>query len=173
MKKIKLLLLDSNVVITLCELGLWNKVLNRCDIHLAGSIIEDEALYYRDGQGSEHPIDLSADIASGELTRYDVDASDVHAFKNRFRPGYFDALHAGESESLAYLVTCKEEFTICSGDKIVYRVLGALLLKDRGISLEEVLQQIGESPKVNYEYSKRYREHWSGEGFREGLQGMA
>lgn len=173
MKKLQLLLLDANVVITLHELGLWNMILDLCDIHLAGSIIEDEVLYYRDAQGDEQPIDLQVDIAAGRLTRFDVDVSDVRAFKSRFRPGYFESLHPGESESLTYLVNCKEELSICSGDKIVYRVLGSLYLSDRGISLEEVLQRIGHAHAVEDQYSKRQREHWSREGFRDGLQGMA
>jgi hypothetical protein len=172
-KKLRLLLLDANVVIMLHELGLWDKTVNLCDIHLAGTVIDEEALFFRDSHGDDHSIDLSADIASAKVIRFDVDVSVINAFKSRFRPGYFDALDPGEAESLTYLVNSRESYCICSADKIVYRVLGALYLTDQGISLEEVLQRIGQSRKVDHEYSKSYREYWSREGFREGLQGIS
>jgi len=172
-KKLKLLLLDANVVITLHELGLWDKVADRCDLHIAGTVIDHEALFFRNKSGDRQPIDLSHEVTSGKITRFDLDASQISVFRGRFRPGYFDVLDPGESESLAYLLISKLEFNICSGDKIVYRVLGALLMSDRGVSLEEILHMIGESRQVSHEYTKTYREHWSNAGFRDGIQGMA
>ncbi len=164
MKKLRLLLLDANVMIMLHELGLWDKTVDLCDIHLAGTVIDEEALFFRDSNGDEHSIDLLADIASAKVIRFDVGVSLINAFKTRFRSDYFDALDPGEAESLTYLVNSKERYHICSADKIVYRVLGYLYLADQGISLEEVLQRIGQSRKVDHEYSKSYREYWSSEG---------
>jgi hypothetical protein len=39
MKKFKLLLLDTNVVIKLFELDLWQNLIERCEIWLAGTVI--------------------------------------------------------------------------------------------------------------------------------------
>ena len=41
MKKFKLLLLDTNVVIKALELNLWQNLIERCDIWLADSVIQE------------------------------------------------------------------------------------------------------------------------------------
>jgi hypothetical protein len=38
MKKFKLLLLDTNIVIKAFEIGLWQKLTERCEIWLAGTV---------------------------------------------------------------------------------------------------------------------------------------
>jgi len=42
-----LLILDANEVIYLHETGLWQAVLSRCEVHLAGTVAEVEAKYYQ------------------------------------------------------------------------------------------------------------------------------
>ena len=49
MKKLKLLLLDANVVIELFEKGIWEKVVERCEIYLAGTVV-DEAQHIPDAE---------------------------------------------------------------------------------------------------------------------------
>ncbi|MCL4552287.1 MAG: hypothetical protein M1305_01850 [Candidatus Marsarchaeota archaeon] len=173
MKKLKLLMLDANIVIMLHELGLWEKVIAVCDVHIAGTIVDDEADFYFDDQHNRRRIDLSNDICGGSITRFDVPLSQVSTFKAEFGPQYFAKLDPGEVESLAHLMCSTKAFTVCSADKIVFRVLGARHLTDRGISLEEILSQIGLARVLKHQYTKGFREHWSGEGFREGLQGTA
>lgn len=46
MKKFRLLLLDADVVIELFRLGLWDGIVERCDVHLARIVVEDEAQFY-------------------------------------------------------------------------------------------------------------------------------
>lgn len=173
MKKLKLLLLDANVIIALHELGLWKRVVEYCNIHVSGTIIDEEANFFLDEEGNHRAIDLTTDVINGLITRFDMPVSEVDAFKRKFRPTYFDSLDPGEAESLTYLMSSVESYSICSSDKIVFRVLGAYCRSDQGISLEEVLQLLGLGCRLGHEYTKRYRERWAGEGFREGLQGIA
>jgi hypothetical protein len=52
----------------------------------------------------------------------------------------------------------KLPFKFCSGDAIVYRTLGNLNTSEQGIALEEVLQQIGLSRKIDeFQYTKTFR----------------
>jgi hypothetical protein len=54
-----LLLLDANVVIRLFEIGLWNQVLDRCEVFLSRTVIEQEVRFYH-GKAQDSIIDLSA-----------------------------------------------------------------------------------------------------------------
>jgi hypothetical protein len=125
MPKLKLLILDANVVIFLFENGLWQQVLARCEIHLSRIVAEDEVRYYH-GREADKLIDLSDDVTQGRVHLFDLAPSDLKQFVDQFDPLYLDRLDPGESESLAFLVLAKEEYFISSGDAIVYkRVQGA------------------------------------------------
>ncbi len=171
MSKLKLLILDANVVIQLKEIGLWRQVLERCDVHLAETVVRDEVKYAR-GQSHDSLIDLSDDIEQKCITEFSVNASDVMKFRDRFDDSYAVDLDPGETESLAYLDSTEVPFVISSGDKIVYRVLGNLGWEDRGISLEEILQRIGLGQSgLPWPASKAFREKYSAEGKLDFVQG--
>ncbi len=82
MKRLSLLLLDANVVIYLFELGIWGKVVSLCDIHLACTVI-DEARFYEDDDGVQHPFDLSGYVDSGAVAAFDVLPSQMEAVRSR------------------------------------------------------------------------------------------
>ena len=173
MKKFSLLLLDANVVIHLFKLGIWEALVAQCDVHLSRTVAEHEAHFYETEDGERHDFDLEPYIADSRISVIDVAPSDLIAFKNSFGPAYFEKLDPGEAESLAFLMDLDTECWLCSADKIVYRILGALGRAEAGISLEEVLQQIGLSRQLPRQFTKPYREQWTAKGFQEGLWGTA
>ncbi len=141
--KFNLLLLDANVVIYLFELGLWDTLVGRCDIHLARAV-KEESIFWEDDEGVCHNIDWSGYEEAGRITVFDVPLSKVRTFYERFDRVYSEKLDPGETEALAYLVDSdNEECLISSADKIVFRILGNLGLSDRGISLEEIFGKLG------------------------------
>jgi len=170
-KKFSLLLLDANVVIHLFKLGIWQRLIERCDVHLAGTVVE-EAQFYADDDGERHYIDLSRDIDSGAISTFDILPSQLQAFRERFDPGYFERLDPGETESLVSVMENPEDALLCSADKIVYRVLGNLRLGEAGISLEEVLKQIGLGRALRREFTREYRLEWTLRGSSERIQGI-
>lgn len=171
MKKFRLLLLDANIVIEISRHGLWDQIIARCEIHLARTVVE-EAHFFLDANGNQQPIDLTPHINAQAITVFDLAPSDLAGLRAKFDPVYFEKLDPGETESLAYLLKQANECQICSADKIVYRVLGNLHRADQGVSLEEVLNQIGLGRKLGREFSRDYREQWTQKGFQEGLGGM-
>lgn len=171
MKKFRLLLLDANIVIEISRHGLWDQIVARCDIHLARSVI-DEAHFFVDANGDRQPIDLTACFDAGSITVFDLTPSDLVEPRAKFDPVYFEKLDPGETESLAYLLRQSDDCQICSADKIVYRVLGNLRRAAQGVSLEEVLNQIGLGRRLTREFSRDYREQWTQKGFQEGLGGI-
>ena len=171
MKKFRLLLLDANVVLEISRHGLWERIVARCDVHLAQTVL-DESQFYEDDQGEKHYIDLAPYISSKAITVFDMTPSQMNGFLGEFDPVYLEKLDPGEAVSLAYLLGQSDECRICSADKIVYRVLGGLRRPDQGVSLDEILRQIGLGRKLENEFTKAYREEWTKRGFQEGLTGI-
>jgi len=171
-KKLRLLLLDANVVIEISRHALWDPVVDRCEIHLARTVI-DEAVYFLDDDGFQRGIDLRPYIEAGSIKVFDLVPSDLETLRSRFDPTYFEKLDPGETESLAYLLQQHEmSCMISSTDKIVYRILGNLNRAEQGISLEEILKRIGLGRALSREFSRDYRRQWTQRGFEDGLAGM-
>jgi hypothetical protein len=170
-KRLTCLLLDANIIIHAFELGLWDHLVERCDIHVA-SIIVGEAQFYRGPDGEDRPLDLRGYIERSAIQQFSVELSHIERFSNKFGPVYLDKLDPGEAESLCYLLGLSYEWRFCSADKIVYRILGASSRGDQGISLEEILNQLGLSRQLDHQYGRRYREQWTTKGFQEGLTGI-
>src|SRR5262245_31908189 len=119
MSRFRLLLLDAGIVIELFAQGLWDKIVERCEIHLSRTVVEQEAKYFV-REGKEDRIDLRPYIAGGQIIIFDEPPSQVKAFFDSFDPTYQKRLDDGEAESLAHLYYAEEEFLISSADKIVY-----------------------------------------------------
>lgn len=171
-KRIKLLLLDANVVIELHVLGLWDQIVDHCEV-LLGSAVLGEAEYFEDSAGRQKKIDLAAAAASGRIQVVATPILTIEQFRKRFQPTFLERLDPGELEALAYLCEIERKCVIASADKIVWRTLGALGLGEQGMSLEEVLERIGRKTRLPREHCREYREEWTRKGFAEGLRGEA
>ena len=171
MSRSNLLILDANVVIHLHESGVWTNFIAKYDVHLPQAVV-DEAGFYDDRDEERHYIDLSGDIGSGRVQVFEVELADVRTFSNKFDSVYVGKLDPGELEALAFLYHTSESYSISSGDAIVYRVLGCLNCGHQGISLEELLQQVGlQQSSVKWPYSKKFREQYTQVGAMDLIQG--
>lgn len=170
MPKLRLLILDANVVITLHDLGIWSQVVDKCDIHLSRTVVK-ESVFSGCNEAEGVSIDLSADENDSRITVFDLDASAIKDFQRNFDSSYAGKLDAGECESLAHLESSKDEYLICSADAIVYKILGNLNRREQGISLEEVLQAIGRGRKLDWKNSKAFREKYTSEGETDSIYG--
>ena len=142
MQKFRLLLLDANIVIELHKLGLWEKVVREYSATLTSTVV-DEAKYWEEEEKRQHPFDLAQDIEKGKIACKEISLSQIAKFRQKFDPSYLERLDDGETESLVFLCESDEEWLISSSDAIVFKVLGRLGRGKQGISLEEILQQIG------------------------------
>lgn len=171
-KSIRLLLLDANVVLELHRLNLWSGVVERCEVLLARTVL-DESKYFERDDGCQQQIDLGREIEAGQIRIVEVPLVTLTAFQRRFRSAFLERLDPGELESLAHLAEVDPGCSISSADKIVWRTLGALRIGEQGLSLEEILGRIGQSRRLDEPFTKRYREKWTKTGFGEGLRGEA
>ena len=168
MKKFQFLLLDAGPIIKLFELGIWDKFIEKCDVTIS-RIVADEAKWV-----STEVEDICIDIEAYERQHLvkiiDVDLSVAKTFYDKFDVQYKDIIHPGEKETLAFLCNSPENWLVCSADKAVFRVLGLLGKSDKGISLEEVLKQIGLSQELEWQYTKQFCEKWTHAGKKDSIQ---
>ena len=171
MPRFKLLILDANEVILLHEFGLWARVTQRCEVYLARTVVEDEAIFFEKNSVRE-PIDLSEDLSSQRIHVFDVTIADINRFRSQFDSIYVGELDPGETESLAFMMQSKEAYLISSGDAIVYRVLGLMNRGEQGMSLEELLDTIGLGrSKLPWSCQKAFREKYTREGELDSVLG--
>ncbi len=176
MPRLKLLLLDACVVIGLHELGVWDNLLQLCDVTLTRTVAEDEVIFWDDESCQRHYIDqqkFQDDIKAERVTCIDVPLNQIGAFRTKFDPSYLERLDPGEAESLAFLLSSEEEWLISSSDSIVFKVLGRLGLAERGISLEEILQQVGLGRHVHWKYTKEFRLKFTQQGQQDSITGTS
>ncbi|MFO7956462.1 MAG: hypothetical protein R6X33_05140 [Candidatus Brocadiia bacterium] len=171
-RRFSLLLLDANVVIELFRQGIWETLIDRCDVSLSRTVAEVEAQFYEDEEGGRHYFDVTHYARQGRISVFDATVSGVGAFRERFDSSYVERMDPGETESLVYLLDNKQDAVICSADAIVYRILGNMRLSRLGISLEEVLEKIGLGRALPSQFTKESRERWTQRGFEESMRGI-
>jgi hypothetical protein len=141
-------------------------------VHLSRIVAEKEVLF-EPGDEADYgkEIVLAAEISSAKVHLFDVTPNELTSFREQFDPLYFGDLDDGEAESLCHMMKQLADFLISSGDAIVYRVLGNLGRSRQGISMEEILQKIGLGRKVEWPYSKAFREKYTRHGETDKIQG--
>lgn len=169
MKRFQFLLLDAGPIIKLFEQGLWNDFIQRCDVTISQTVANEAK--WASQEFEDIRIDLEP-YAEQELVRIiDVDLSTVKNFYQKFDLKYKVIIHPGEKETLAFLCDSPEDWHVCAADGAVFRVLGLLGKGEQGISLEEILKEVGLYKKVEWKYTKKFREKHTRMGQQDSIQG--
>lgn len=171
MKKLQFLLLDAGPVIKLFELGIWEQFINACDVTITRTVAEEEVVFASKGYDKEY-IDLRIYEIQGQIRIVDVESSTVTTFYNKFDQLYKAIIDPGENETLAFMHTSSDDWLICAADHVVFRVLALLGKSEQGISLEEVLNSIGLSQQLEWQYTKKFREKYTRMGQTDSIQGI-
>lgn len=167
MKKFQFLLLDAGPIIKLFSLSIWDDFIKHCDVTISRIIAEDQALYTEDGTKR---IDLKPYEEQDLIRIIDVKPPLVKAFHDKFNLRYKADIHDGEKETLAFLYDSSENWLVCSADKAVFKVLGLLGRAEQGIFLAEVLEEIGLSGELQWQYTKKFREKYTRMGQIDSIQ---
>jgi len=168
MKRFPFLLLDAGPIIKLFELGVWDHFIKRCNVTVTKTVA-DEAKYARLEQKDLH-INLEPYARDGRIKVIELELSVVRDFHTRFDPVYKAEIDPGEKETLAFLNSAKENWIVCSADGVVFRVLGLLGRAEQGISLQEILNETGLSQKLEWQYTREFRERYTHLGQRDSIQ---
>lgn len=168
MIKLPFLLLDAGPIIKLFELGIWEQFIEACDVTITRTVAENEVVFASKGDGKEY-IDLIP--YEGQIKIVDVEPSAVTNFYNKFDLLYKAIIDPGENETLALMYTSFENWKVCAADHVVFRVLGLLGKSEQGISLEEILEQIGLCNRnLEWQYTKKFREKYTRLGQNDFIQ---
>jgi hypothetical protein len=163
------LLLDANIIIELWRLQLWHRVVDVCDIHV-GKTVVGEADFFLDDRGVQHPIDLGPDIESQRITVFRVEFAELAEFRSKYDVSYFARLDPGETEALVRLLKLPSDWRLCSADGIVFKILANIQRSEQGVSLEEVLNQVGLSHRLDRQFTKAFRKDKTKQGAIDSIQ---
>lgn len=179
MKRFQFLLLDAGPIIKLFQLGIgfWEKFIEKCDVTVSSTVAE-EAKW-----ASQEYEDIRIDLSSYEKVRIiEPEPSVASTFYTKLPTAYKDyvELQDGEVQTLAFLCGVSSDWLLCSADGAVFRILGFLEKGEQGISLEEVLSQVGLQPGIKWDritprdedwkYTKKFRDSNTQKGQRDFIQ---
>ena len=160
-------LCDTCVIIEAFRTNSWKSLMERCTIVIS-EIIKNETKYYKDDSGNKRKIDLSTYSNISCISR---PYSDLLKFMSDFNLFNVDKLDEGEAELLSYLYSNKDKsnIRICSGDAIVFKILGRDLKlggSERCVSLEELLPENKKS-SLRRQFKKIFKDEKIQEGLME------
>lgn len=170
MAKLKLFLLDANIVLELHVLGIWHAVLSKCQVTLTASVVQ-ESQFFENAHGEKTFTNLEAEHQQQLFDVVAIPVSQVQAFRDKFKPDYLSRLDLGETESLVHLLATTEEYRLCSADAIVFKVLACLGMEEQGISLEVLLNSIGLGRFLPVKLCEDFRKQKTLEGRKDALMG--
>lgn len=163
MKKPKLLLLDTDVVLVSYQLEVWKHLKSKYDVYVTSIVAEKEAIFAEDSTG-KHGCHLPRQASAGEINIVEATASEMAQVLENFVDVFRQGLDDGEIEGLAVIKRQDlEDCKFCTGDTNGIQAAGMLGLGDSTISLEEALELAGikiEVPmKIPAQFTKRSHNH--------------
>lgn len=137
MQKLRLLLLDADVVIEAHRLGVWAALKATFSIAVPGTIVR-EARYFKSAKGSGS-INLQKEIDAGEISCIDATATEISITFDNFDPVFMGGIDDGEKEGIAIIRFEKSDCVFCTGDTNAVEAIGMLAIENRSMSFEAVL----------------------------------
>ena len=137
----RLWILDTDVIIDLLEMGVFDKLADLHEIHTASSVIDEVQYYWKEGR--KVLVDFRNQyIQTGLVEELSASADEIRNVLSQLPPLKQDALDPGELESLAVLVR-DHDLIFCSRDAAAIRAMPFLDVTERGISVEFLLRSSG------------------------------
>jgi hypothetical protein len=162
------------VVIVLQELGLWESLCRHVTV-VVPSIILHEVCFYTDrATGGRVHIDLTAQALAGAIREESATGEEMDEFARQFDAVMVENLHAGEIEALTLLFKGKvADCRLCSADRAAVKALALVGMKNKGVSLEKALHELGVpgSRRLKPQYSQERFEEWLREASVDRIQG--
>jgi hypothetical protein len=160
-------LLDAGPIIKLFSMGIWDDFIRCCDATISRIVADNEVLYTEDGTKR---IVLNPYEEQDLIRVLDIETSTVKTFHDKLDRLRTIDIHPGEEELLAFLCSSSEDWLVCASDGAVFRILGILGRSEQGISLEEILKEIGLYKNLEWQYTKKFRERYTRFGQKDFIQ---
>ncbi len=165
----RLVILDANVIIDAFAGGFWDALVARYEVCITSIVLHSEVFFYEDAKGQRVPINLEPYLISKKVVEIAASTDELAALTERVNLNLLDRIDDGEQEALALLLTGRfDDHQFCTGDTRAIKALTRLSLGALGISLEELLTQIGMKKKLpNPSDSKAAFDRKKAEGIQE------
>ncbi len=166
MKKSLLVILDANIIIDAHQKDYWKILINNYRIFIPATVIHDEAVYFDDGKGRKI-INLQPLVTNGTVTVIEATLDEYKKLQSFVKSSFLQSIDPGEKEALAIIKNPKfADFHFCTGDGRAIQALSILHLSFQGISLEKLLNKVGDKRKLDRHFS----ENWFQKQLAIGLQ---
>ncbi len=141
MGRLRLWLLDADVIIDLLGFDVFDKLVKTHEVHVASTVAGEVLYFKRDGE--KFSVDFRQTyVEPGRVKEVSASVEELGDIIKKLPPIKRDGLHPGELESIAILVRVPE-LTFCCCDAASIRILPVFDLAERGISTENLLRQSG------------------------------
>jgi len=153
----KSLLLDSNVIIDFHSLDLFEKVAKSYEIKVVREVFKEAKFYPK--RNRKIPINIKTYVSIIE----DVDLTSLHEVDKQAKEALL-AVDAGEAISIAYLSRGLEDITFCACDRAAITLVSYMDLEGKSMSLEKVLNDIGQRPRLFPRHLESVFKRWIKDG---------
>ncbi|MGV8083955.1 MAG: hypothetical protein AB2L09_10040 [Coriobacteriia bacterium] len=176
MAKPKCVLLDAGPVIALHSLGVWREFCQKYDVIVSETVADNEALWHSRDEvtGAHSTIRLRDSEKAGLLTIEAASTNELLALAERFDDSFIGGLHEGEIEALALLAErdAFSETVFCAGDGAAIQAAVMIGLDERSISLERLLESVGLSKTLEWQFTDRFYERHRRQGLDNRISGL-
>lgn len=158
--KVLRLLLDACAIEHANVIGKWQEICVHCEVAVPSIVALKEVVPYLDSEtGEVSQVDLEPLLESGQVRQIaatEIELGDViRALRG------IVGLDEGEHEALALLLSGGlPDYSFCTSDKAAIQAAAILALRERMISLEEVLRRIGHAKELPHQCTDAFLKRW-------------
>ncbi len=170
--KSRLIILDSDVIIHLHQLEIWDQFIAAYKVYVCSTVIE-ECTHYEalDGHYIQGSIDLSAAVKDEKIFELSLDASDLSSLSKRLRSFGGLCLDPGEAETIGLILQGRLGDTrLCIADHAAIKGAVFLDMGDVCISLESALNDIGLLHSAKHHPKGRFRHQFTNQWLTKIIQ---
>lgn len=168
-KKLSPILADAVIVISAHNVGYWELLCNSYQIVIPATILEDE-LFYFGPANDKQAIMPSTWVKQGKILRLEAEVSDFQALHSKLSENFMNSLDPGELEALALLNSKKyKDYLFTTADRAAIKALSILGLRNQGVPVETLLNDIGASKQILKALPKHFTKDWFNKCLQEGF----
>lgn len=167
--KSRLVILDANVIIEAFKNNFWKSLISQYEVYVGSTVIYVEVGHFLGENNQKHDIQLLPYVEGKEIKEIEATTDDIENLDKKINPFQNDLIHDGEKEIIALLSKGDfEEYQFYTGDAKAIKVMSALGIGSNGVSLEELLDKIGQKGKLpDKSYSREKLEKCKKDGLLE------
>lgn len=152
----KSLVLDTDIVLCLHKLGIWDIFINKWPVVLAETVV-GQAEYIEDPYTLKRTyLHLNNYSKSGEIKEISINASDIIDMQKKLQMFNPPLIHSGEIESIAVAyLDIQDILLLCLADKAAIHCAVFLGLEDKLISLKRALSPCNISVSLPYQFTEQ------------------